>query len=160
MEAASSINLGSREREMLMEILTREWRDMVQIPRQDALRPRFGREQIKSEVPLSAGHQESTLQHRMKSLMIPRRTCRESAGGRFGMAASQVVLYFDKQEDALLFTLAASSVIAADNSVRSNQSALKVAEEISKASRITTEGSLNRQAGTPGIPDSPHVRCV
>ena len=33
------------------------------------------------------------------------------------MAASQVVLYFDKQEDALLFTLAASSVIGADKSV-------------------------------------------
>ena len=62
------------------------------------------------------------------------------------MAASQVVLYFDKQEDALLFTLAASSVIGADKSVRGNQSALKVAEEISKATRITTEGSLNRQA--------------
>jgi len=30
------------------------------------------------------------------------------------MAASQVVLYFDKQEDALLFTLAASSVISPD----------------------------------------------
>ena len=28
------------------------------------------------------------------------------------MAANQVVLYFDKQEDALLFTLAASSVMA------------------------------------------------
>ncbi len=62
------------------------------------------------------------------------------------MAASQVVLYFDRQEDALLFTLAASSVIAADEPSRTNQSALKIAKEISKASRITTEGSLNRQA--------------
>jgi hypothetical protein len=76
------------------------------------------------------------------------------------MAASQVVLYFDRQEDALLFTLAASSVIAADNPVRSNQSALKVAEEISKASRITTEGSLNRQAAAPGRSDPPQARCV
>jgi hypothetical protein len=74
------------------------------------------------------------------------------------MAASQVVLYFDKQEDALLFTLAASSVIGADKSVRGNQSALKVAEEISKASRITTEGSLNRQAKAEE--DSSPVRCV
>jgi len=30
------------------------------------------------------------------------------------MAASQVVLYFDKSEDALLFTLAASSMISED----------------------------------------------
>ena len=29
------------------------------------------------------------------------------------MAANQVVLYFDKQEDALLFTLAASSAMSA-----------------------------------------------
>jgi hypothetical protein len=54
------------------------------------------------------------------------------------MAASQVVLYFDKQEDALLFTLAASSVISADDSARSSAARAKIAEEISKASRITT----------------------
>lgn len=34
------------------------------------------------------------------------------------MAANQVVLYFAKQEDALLFTLAASSVMSAKGSVR------------------------------------------
>ena len=59
------------------------------------------------------------------------------------MAASQVVLYFDKQEDALLFTLAASSVMAEDGPVRSNDAVVKVAEEICKASRITTEGAIN-----------------
>jgi hypothetical protein len=59
------------------------------------------------------------------------------------MAANQVVLYFDKQEDALLFTLAASSVMSADGPVHSNNAAVKVAEEICKASRITTEGILN-----------------
>lgn len=59
------------------------------------------------------------------------------------MAASQVVLYFDKQEDALLFTLAASSVMSEDGPVRSNDAVVKVAEEICKASRITTEGVLN-----------------
>jgi hypothetical protein len=59
------------------------------------------------------------------------------------MAASQVVLYFDKQEDALLFTLAASSVISSEGPVRSNPALLKIAEEISKASRITAEGVLN-----------------
>jgi hypothetical protein len=59
------------------------------------------------------------------------------------MAANQVVLYFDKQEDALLFTLAASSVMSADGLVGSNDAVVKVAAEICKASRITTEGVLN-----------------
>jgi hypothetical protein len=59
------------------------------------------------------------------------------------MTANQVVLYFDKQEDALLFTLAASSVMSAEDLVHSSKAVAKVAEEISKASRITTEGVLN-----------------
>ena len=63
------------------------------------------------------------------------------------MAANQVVLYFDRQEDAVLFTLAASSVMSADMSaegpVRNSSAAVKVAEKISKANRITTEGVLN-----------------
>ena len=63
------------------------------------------------------------------------------------MAANQVVLYFDRQEDAVLFTLAASSVMSADISgeapVYNSNAAVKVAKEISKASRITTEGVLN-----------------
>jgi hypothetical protein len=33
------------------------------------------------------------------------------------MIPNQVVLYFDKQEDALLFTLAASSVMSAEGPV-------------------------------------------
>ncbi|MGB6677960.1 MAG: hypothetical protein WBE44_14800 [Terriglobales bacterium] len=59
------------------------------------------------------------------------------------MAANQVVLYFDTQQDALLFTLAASSVMSAESPVHSNQAAVRVAEEICKASRIMTEGVLN-----------------
>ena len=59
------------------------------------------------------------------------------------MAANRVVLYFDKQEDALLFTLAASSVMSAKGSVRGGDGAVKVPEEIFKVSRITTEGVLN-----------------
>jgi hypothetical protein len=59
------------------------------------------------------------------------------------MAANQVVLYFEKPEDALLFTLAASSVMSAEEPVRSNKAAVRVAREICKASRITTEGELN-----------------
>lgn len=60
------------------------------------------------------------------------------------MAGNQVILYFDKQEDALLFTLAASSVIGDEESVRDQEAAAKVAQEISKVNRITTEGVLNK----------------
>jgi hypothetical protein len=59
------------------------------------------------------------------------------------MAATQVVLYFDRQEDAVLFALAASSAIAADEPVRANEAMERIAREICKASRITTEGVLN-----------------
>ena len=59
------------------------------------------------------------------------------------MAMNQVVLYFDKQEDALLFTLAASSVMSAEGPAHSSNAVVKVAEEICKASRITAQGVLN-----------------
>jgi len=57
--------------------------------------------------------------------------------------ASQVVLYFDKQEDALLFTLAASSVLSAGGPVHSSDAVVKLAQELCKATRITAEGVLN-----------------
>jgi hypothetical protein len=63
------------------------------------------------------------------------------------MAASQVVLYFDRQEDAVQFTLAASSVIADGAPLR--ETALKVAKEVCKASRITTEGSVEPEGAKP-----------
>ena len=59
------------------------------------------------------------------------------------MAVDQVVLYFDKEQDALLFTLAASSVMSAEGPVHSGDAAVKIAQEICKASRITTEGVLD-----------------
>jgi len=59
------------------------------------------------------------------------------------MAASQVVLYFDRQEDALLFTLAASSVISAEAPGHVDEALAKIGKEICKASRIKTEGVLN-----------------
>lgn len=59
------------------------------------------------------------------------------------MATNQVVLYFDKQEDALRFTLAASSVMAAEGPVHRSKAAVRVAEEICKATRIKTEGVHN-----------------
>jgi len=54
-----------------------------------------------------------------------------------------VVLYIDSQEDALLFTLAASSVMSAEEPVHTSKAAVRVAKEICKASRIKTEGALN-----------------
>jgi hypothetical protein len=61
------------------------------------------------------------------------------------MASSQVVLYFDKQEDAVQFTVAASSVLAADEPANA-QALLKVAMEIGKARRIRTESSTEENA--------------
>jgi hypothetical protein len=58
------------------------------------------------------------------------------------MAASQVVLYFDSQEDAVLFALAASSVITAEGA-HPKEAVAKIAREISKANRIKTEGALS-----------------
>ena len=58
------------------------------------------------------------------------------------MAANQVVLYFDNQQDAVLFTLAASSVISADE-MQINDAVVDVAQKICKARRITTEGSVS-----------------
>jgi hypothetical protein len=54
------------------------------------------------------------------------------------MAANQVVISFDNQEDALLFTLAASSLVSAEGPVHSSKEAARVAEEVSKARRIKT----------------------
>jgi hypothetical protein len=56
------------------------------------------------------------------------------------MSANQVVIYFNKQEDALLFTLAAGSVMSAEGPVHRSDAVVKVAAEICKASRITAEG--------------------
>jgi hypothetical protein len=57
------------------------------------------------------------------------------------MAASQVVLYFDNQEDAVHFTLAASSVISAGEE-QINDAVVKIAQEICKATRIATAGAV------------------
>ena len=55
------------------------------------------------------------------------------------MATNQVVLYFDKQEDALLFAVAASSIMSDEGTFPGRDAGVKIALEISKASRITTE---------------------
>ena len=50
------------------------------------------------------------------------------------MAANQVVLYFEKPEDALLFTLAASSVMSAEGPVHSSKAAVRVAQNLQSQS--------------------------
>jgi hypothetical protein len=58
------------------------------------------------------------------------------------MATNQVVLYFDKQGDALLFTVAASSLMSGEGTLP-ERDGLRMALEISKATRITTQDGLN-----------------
>lgn len=77
------------------------------------------------------------------------------------MAASQVVVYFEKQEDALLFTLAASSAISAEEPLGASEAGLKMAKEISKATRITTEGTLCAEDASERPPSNPaKQRCA
>ena len=77
------------------------------------------------------------------------------------MAASQVVVYFEKQEDALLFTLAASSAISAEEPLGATEAGLKMAKEISKATRITTEGTLSAEDTSDQAPSNvPRHRCA
>ena len=77
------------------------------------------------------------------------------------MAASQVVVYFEKQEDALLFTLAASSAISAEEPRGADAAGARMAREISKASRITTAGALNTDnTGNPDELTHPRTRCA
>ena len=59
------------------------------------------------------------------------------------MAVNQVVLYFDEQQDAVLFAVAASAIMSSNREVNSSKAAVKVAKEICKAGRITTRGALN-----------------
>ena len=61
------------------------------------------------------------------------------------MAMNQVVLYFDKPQDALLFTVAASAVMSPEGPMHSSKAATRVAKEICKVSRITTDECSERQ---------------
>jgi hypothetical protein len=55
------------------------------------------------------------------------------------MSSSQVVLYFDKPEDAVRFAVAASSLLAAEEPVNVQQAMAQVAHEFGKVSRIKIE---------------------
>ena len=59
------------------------------------------------------------------------------------MAVNQVVLYFENQEDALRFTLAAGTVLAEDEPTHKVEDLIKVAREMGRASRITASGTLS-----------------
>lgn len=59
------------------------------------------------------------------------------------MAVNQVVLYFDNQEDALRFTLAAGNVLAEDKPTPNVDDLIKVAREMGRANRITTGDTLS-----------------
>jgi len=64
------------------------------------------------------------------------------------MATNRVVLYFDKQEDGVLFTVAASSIMSDEGILPGRDAGLKIALEISKASRITAECEHHMKGGT------------
>jgi hypothetical protein len=98
---------------------------------------------------LSGGRQEKSIYSVHLKKEIPAYYGDKKLSGGFpAMAASQVVLYFDRQEDALQFTLAASSIIADGAPLR--DTALKVAKEVCKACRITAEGSLSPETKGKG----------
>ena len=48
------------------------------------------------------------------------------------MAVNQVVLYFDKEQDALLFTLAASSVMSAEGQVHRSKAVARLRRRFAK----------------------------
>jgi hypothetical protein len=65
------------------------------------------------------------------------------------MAANQVVLYFEKLEDAVLFTLAASSVMSAEGAVHSSKTAVgwrrKFAKPVESRLRVHSISHEGRQ---------------
>jgi hypothetical protein len=61
------------------------------------------------------------------------------------MSMNQVVLYFDRQEDALLFTVAAGSIMS-EWTLPSRDAGVKMAWKMSKASRIATGRTIQYRA--------------
>jgi hypothetical protein len=111
------------------------WRRLSDFP---ILRnPRFVRSRVADDSAIGAPKQITSF---LRWIGL---SSKEQSVGATLMAANQVVLYFEKPEDALLFTLAASSVMSAEGAVHSSKAAVRVAQEICKANRITTKGALN-----------------
>jgi hypothetical protein len=72
---------------------------------------------------------------------------------------SEVVLYFDRQEDALHLALSLSSVMCSDDLPCTREEVLKIAREIAKVSRVTTKGVLQpaRLWAEAQLPDADQV---
>jgi hypothetical protein len=58
------------------------------------------------------------------------------------MAAGKVILYFDNQEDAMHFTLAAGSLISGEKRTEKSGGP-DLARELSRATRICVKGTIN-----------------
>ena len=71
------------------------------------------------------------------------------------MALKKVVLYFEDQQDALRFTLAAGSLISGEYSGMTGPLA-KLTAPLSRAARITAGGKLGEESGA-GEPDRRRV---
>ena len=68
------------------------------------------------------------------------------------MALKKVVLYFEDQQDALRFTLAAGSLISGEYSGMTGPLA-KLTAPLSRAARITAGGKLGEESGPGDPPD-------
>jgi hypothetical protein len=67
------------------------------------------------------------------------------------MALKKVVLYFEDQQDALRFTLAAGSLISGEYSGMTGPLA-KLTAPLSRAARITAGGKLGEENCAEGMP--------
>jgi hypothetical protein len=57
------------------------------------------------------------------------------------MATNTVILYFDSDEDAVRFTVAAGAVMAGEN----NRSQTDVVQRVKRASRIAAKGTVGTE---------------
>jgi hypothetical protein len=73
------------------------------------------------------------------------------------MALKKVVLYFEDQQDALRFTLAAGSLISGEYSGMTGPLA-KLTAPLSRAARITAGGSIGDPGPEP-VDSTPEVAC-
>lgn len=68
------------------------------------------------------------------------------------MAARQVILYFDDQQDALRFALAAGSVMSGESRNEANGDLI---QETQRARRIRLDEAIKNGAGEPARPGTP-----
>ena len=73
-------------------------------------------------------------------------------------AANQVVIHFERAEDALRFTMAAGMIMSSADPLRENEAATMFAGEFRKAWRITVEGEVNPERADDG--KIPELSCA